>query len=359
MRILVTGGAGFIGSALVLHLVRDLGHTVVNVDALTYAANPRSLDPLAGDPRHRLVEADIADLGRMRALLSETRPDAVMHLAAESHVDRSIAAPGAFVRTNVLGTQILLDAARAVFETYDEAARERFRFLHVSTDEVFGSLAPDAPAFTPDSPYDPRSPYAASKAASDHLARAWGHTYGLPVIVSNCSNNYGPRQFPEKLIPLMILNALEGKPLPLYGDGLNVRDWLHVEDHARALATIVAQGRPGATYLVGARAERTNAEIVAAICHLLDERRPEGAPHARLVTPVADRPGHDRRYAVDPSGTERELGWRPRVSLEEGLAATIDWYLANEAWWRPLRERVYGGERLGLPASLAQRDGAP
>jgi dTDP-glucose 4,6-dehydratase len=348
MRILVTGGAGFIGSALVHHLVRDLGHDVVTVDVMTYAANPRSLDSLANDPRHRLVEADICDVGRMRAVFSEVRPDAVMHLAAESHVDRSITGPGAFVRTNVLGTQVILDAARGVWDTYTSEARERFRVLHVSTDEVFGSLG-ETGMFTPDSAYDPRSPYSASKASSDHLARAWFHTYGLPIIVSNCSNNYGPRQFPEKLVPLMILNALEGKPLPIYGDGLNVRDWLHVEDHARALANIVMRGRPGATYLVGARAERTNKALVETICALMDERRPEHAPHARLLTQVADRPGHDRRYAIDPSATEEELNWRPSVSLDKGLAATVDWYLANEDWWRPLRDKVYGGERLGSP----------
>lgn len=348
MRILVTGGAGFIGSALVHHLVRDLGHEVVNVDVMTYAANPRSLDSLANDPRHRLVEADICDVGRMRAVFSETRPEAVMHLAAESHVDRSISAPGAFVRTNVMGTQVILDAARGIWDTYTSEARERFRVLHVSTDEVFGSLG-ETGVFKPDSPYDPRSPYSASKAASDHLARAWVHTYGLPVIVSNCSNNYGPRQFPEKLVPLMILNALEGKALPVYGDGLNVRDWLHVDDHVRALAAIVTRGRPGATYLVGARAEQTNKAVVETICTLMDARRPEYAPHARLITQVADRPGHDRRYAIDPALIEQELNWRPAVSFEQGLAATVDWYLANEDWWRPLRDTVYGGERLGGP----------
>lgn len=345
--LLVTGGAGFIGSALVLHLVRDLGHTVVNVDALTYAANPRSLAPLDGDPRHRLVEADIADTGRMRALFSDVRPDAVLHLAAESHVDRSIAAPGAFVRTNVLGTQVLLDAARAVFDGYEPDKRERFRFLHVSTDEVFGSLGPQG-LFTRASPYDPRSPYSASKASSDHLVRAWGHTYGLPVLISNCSNNYGPRQFPEKLIPLMILNALEGKPLPLYGDGGNVRDWLHVEDHVAALAAMLERGRPGATYLVGGNAERTNRDVVEALCARMDACRPGPAPHARLIAPVPDRPGHDRRYAIDASDTIAELGWKPLRDFEAGLADTVDWYLANEEWWRPLREKVYRGERLGL-----------
>jgi dTDP-glucose 4,6-dehydratase len=347
MRILVTGGCGFIGSALVLHLVNDLGHEVVNVDAMTYAANPLSLAALAGNPRYSLVEADICDVGRMRATFAEVEPEAVMHLAAESHVDRSITSPGAFVRTNVLGTQVLLDAARGVFDKLTGEARERFRFLHVSTDEVFGSLGPTG-LFTETTPYDPRSPYSASKAAADHLARAWRETYGLPVMVSNCSNNYGPRHFPEKLIPLMILNALEGKPLPIYGDGLNVRDWLYVEDHARALALIVEKGRPGETYLIGGRAERTNRQVVDALCAILNRLKPESAPHERLITFVADRPGHDRRYAIDASKIERELGWRPSVDFEAGLEATVRWYLENDAWWRPLREKVYSGERLGL-----------
>jgi dTDP-glucose 4,6-dehydratase len=346
-RILVTGGAGFIGSALVLHLVGDLGHDVVTVDALTYAANPRSLEPLRGNPRHRLLEADICDAPRMRAVFAEFRPQAVMHLAAESHVDRSIAASGAFMRTNVVGTHALLEAARGHFDRLDAADRARFRFLHVSTDEVFGSLG-ETGFFTETTAYDPRSPYSASKAASDHLVSAWGHTYGLPVLISNCSNNYGPRHFPEKLIPLMILNALESKALPLYGDGLNVRDWLHVEDHARALATIVAKGRPGETYAIGARSERTNKDVVHTLCAVLDRLHPQGAPHADLITPVRDRPGHDRRYAIDPSKIERELGWRPRVSFEDGLEGTVRWYLNNADWWRPLREGVYGGERLGL-----------
>jgi len=347
MRILVTGGAGFIGSALVLHLVRDLGHEVVTVDALTYAANPHSLDEIKGDPRHRLIEADICDVARMRALFGEVKPDAVMHLAAESHVDRSITGSGAFVRTNVLGTHVLLEAARAYYEKLENDTQTRFRFLHVSTDEVFGSLGPEG-AFTESTAYAPRSPYSASKAASDHLVAAWGHTYGLPVLISNCSNNYGPRQFPEKLIPLTILNALEGKPLPLYGDGLNVRDWLHVEDHARALVAILTNGRPGETYNVGARSERTNKAVVEAICAILDRLRPNHGSHARLITPVSDRPGHDRRYAIDPTKIETELGWRPLVDFEQGLEATVRWYMDHEAWWQPLRERVYGGERLGL-----------
>ncbi|PSC03688.1 dTDP-glucose 4,6-dehydratase, partial [Alsobacter soli] len=289
MRVLVTGGCGFIGSALVLHLVQDLGHEVLTVDGMTYAANPLSLAPLAQDRRHRLVEADICDAPRMRVLVSEFRPDAIMHLAAESHVDRSITSPGAFVRTNVVGTQAMLDAARAYWDGLPAAGKDAFRFLHVSTDEVYGSLGPEG-FFTEESRYDPRSPYSASKAASDHLARAWGETYGLPVLVSNCSNNYGPRQFPEKLIPLMILNALAGKPLPVYGDGLNVRDWIHVEDHARALCAILERGRVGETYLVGSRSERANIQVVKALCAAFDRLRPEGGPHERLVTYVADRP---------------------------------------------------------------------
>jgi len=347
MTILVTGGAGFIGSALVLHLVRELDLEVVTVDAMTYAANPLSLEPLRGHPRHRLVEADICDVARMRALFGEVKPDAVMHLAAESHVDRSITGPGAFVRTNVLGTHVLLEAARGHYDKLGGEAKVRFRFLHVSTDEVFGSLGSEG-FFTEATPYDPRSPYSASKAASDHLVSAWGHTYGLPVLISNCSNNYGPRQFPEKLVPLMILNVLEGRALPLYGDGMNIRDWLHVEDHARALVAILQRGRPGQTYNVGARSERTNKEVVGAICAIFDRLWPDGAPHARLITPVSDRPGHDRRYAIDPTKIETELGWKPQVRFEEGLEATVRWYRDNKGWWQPLRDGVYDGQRLGL-----------
>ena len=347
MKILVTGGAGFIGSALVLHLVNDLGHDVLNIDALTYAANPASLAPLASSPKHRLVEADICDAPRMRALMSEYQPDAVMHLAAESHVDRSISGPGAFVRTNVVGTQIMLDAARGHWDQLKGEAKESFRFVHISTDEVFGSLGPTG-SFNEETRYDPRSPYSASKAGSDHLVRAWSETYGLPILISNCSNNYGPRQFPEKLIPLMILNAFEGKPLPVYGDGLNVRDWLHVNDHARALTTILAKGKPGETYVVGGRAEKTNITIVKTICAICDELFPNKAPHEQLITYVADRPGHDRRYAIDPAKIERELGWTPQANFETALHETVMWYRDNEAWWRPIREGVYRGERLGL-----------
>lgn len=347
MKIFVTGGAGFIGSALVLHLVNDLGHDVLNVDALTYAANPASLASLKDNAKHRLVEADICDAPRIRALMSEFKPDAVMHLAAESHVDRSISGPGAFVRTNVVGTQIMLDAARGHWDQLQGTAKDAFRFVHISTDEVFGSLGPTG-SFNEETRYDPRSPYSASKAASDHLVRAWGETYGLPILISNCSNNYGPRQFPEKLIPLMILNAFEGKPLPVYGDGLNVRDWLHVEDHARALTTILGAGKPGETYVVGGRAEKTNIAIVKTICAICDELFPQNAPHEKLIQYVADRPGHDRRYAIDPAKIERELGWTPKASFETALRDTVLWYRDNEAWWRPIREGVYRGERLGL-----------
>jgi dTDP-glucose 4,6-dehydratase len=350
-HILVTGGAGFIGSALVLALVLDHGYQVTTVDALTYAANPLSLSPLHGHPHHRFIEADINDVGRMRAILGEAQPDAVMHLAAESHVDRSIQGSGAFIRTNILGTQVLLEATRHIYESYEGEKRAHFRFLHISTDEVFGSLG-DKGFFNEHTRYDPRSPYSASKAASDHLVRAWGHTYGLPVLIANCSNNYGPRQFPEKLIPLMILNALEGKPLPLYGDGQNVRDWLHVDDHVRALVSILQKGISGETYLIGGRAERTNAQVVEEICSVFDEMKPEKAPHAALITPVADRPGHDRRYAIDPSHLEKTLGWKAEVTFEQGLKTTVEWYLSHENWWKPLRKGVYAGERLGLASAL-------
>ncbi|WP_020181323.1 dTDP-glucose 4,6-dehydratase [Methylopila sp. M107] len=351
MRILVTGGCGFIGSALVLHLTQDLGHEVRTVDALTYAANPISLAPLDGNPRHRLVEADICDPIRIHAIFAEFKPDAVMHLAAESHVDRSITDPGAFVRTNVVGTQVMLDAARTHWEGLAGAEREAFRFLHVSTDEVYGSLEPGA-FFTEETRYDPRSPYSASKAASDHLARAWRETYGLPVIVTNCSNNYGPRHFPEKLIPLMILNALDGRKLPVYGDGLNERDWIHVEDHARGLVAALTRGRVGETYLLGGRAVRNNLQVVKALCAAFDSLRPDHGPHEQLISFVADRPGHDRRYAIDPSKAERELGWSPTKTFEQALEDTVRWYLANESWWRPIRDGRYSGERLGLAPAL-------
>ena len=347
MRILVTGGCGFIGSALVLHLVQDLGHDVLTLDALTYAANPLSLAALKGHERHRFAEGDICDADRVGALFEEFRPQAVMHLAAESHVDRSITGPAAFIRTNVVGTQVMLEAARAHLGRLAGAEKERFRFLHVSTDEVYGSLPPGG-FFTEASRYDPRSPYSASKAASDHLARAWHETYGLPVLVTNCSNNYGPRHFPEKLIPLMILNALEGKTLPVYGDGQNERDWIHVEDHARGLVAVLERGRVGETYLLGGRAVRNNLDVVRTLCAIFDRLRPEAGPHERLITFVTDRPGHDRRYAIDPTKAEAELGWRPTRSFEQALEDTVRWYLDNAGWWQPIREGRYAGERLGL-----------
>jgi dTDP-glucose 4,6-dehydratase len=349
MKIIVTGGAGFIGSALCRHLLGGTDSQVLNIDKLTYAANPASLASVARSPRYAFLQADICDRAAMDGAFADFQPDAVVHLAAESHVDRSITGSDAFVRTNVLGTHTLLEAARAHWNALAGDARSAFRFLHVSTDEVYGSLG-DHGLFTEDTPYAPRSPYAASKAASDHLATAWYHTYGMPVLVSNCSNNYGPCQFPEKLIPLAILNALDGRPLPIYGTGMNVRDWLYVEDHAQALHRILIHGQPGRSYNVGGHAERTNIAVVSAICAIMDRLHPSGAPHDRLITHVADRPGHDHRYAIDATRIEVELGWRPRVDFDAGLEQTIRWYLDNETWWRPLRERVYGGERLGLPA---------
>jgi dTDP-glucose 4,6-dehydratase len=347
MRIFVTGGAGFIGSAVCRHFVIDRGDDVVVLDKLTYAANPASLAPLADDPRYRFERVDVCDARTIARLFERYRPDAVLHLAAESHVDRSIANSRAFLDTNVVGTFTLLEASRAYLAGLDKSKAERFRLVHVSTDEVFGSLSGEG-AFTEATPYDPSSPYAATKAASDHLAKAWRRTYGLPVIVSNCSNNYGPRQFPEKLIPLMILAAFEGKQLPVYGDGANIRDWLYVEDHARALGLILDRGRPGETYNVGGRNERSNIQVVKEVCRLVDELRPRGAPHARLVTYVPDRPGHDRRYAIDAGKLESELGWRPQETFETGIEKTVRWYAARRDWWEPLRDGVYGGERLGL-----------
>jgi dTDP-glucose 4,6-dehydratase len=348
--VLVTGGAGFIGSALVRHLAgKGVGYRIVNLDKLTYAGNLASLEGVAEGPGYRFVKGDICDRALVARLLDEERPDAIIHLAAESHVDRSIDGPAEFIETNVGGTFALLDAALAYWRGLDGDRQAAFRFHHVSTDEVFGDLPFDESRFDEETPYCPSSPYSASKAASDHLVRAWHHTYGLPTLVSNCSNNYGPFHFPEKLIPLVILNALHELPLPVYGKGANVRDWLHVEDHARALEKVATEGRPGETYLIGGRAERTNLEVVEAICDLLDARRPRanGARYRDLISFVTDRPGHDRRYAIDPSKTERELGWAAQESFETGLAKTIDWYLAREDWWRPLRDQRYAGERLG------------
>lgn len=352
--VFVTGGAGFIGSALVRALVADGGARVVTVDALTYAGNLESLGPARDDPRHHFVHADVADAAAMRAVFETWAPSVVFHLAAESHVDRSIDAPGDFVRTNVQGTATLLHEATRWWERQPAAGRAAFRFVHVSTDEVFGALGPTG-RFTPETPYAPSSPYSASKAAADHLARAWHRTYGLPVVVTNCSNNYGPCQFPEKLIPLMILAGLEGKPLPVYGTGANVRDWLHVDDHVRALRLAAARGEPGATYLIGGDAERSNLEVVHAVCDILDARLGRtGADTTRhLVTFVPDRPGHDFRYAIDASATTAALGWTPAERFESGLARTVDWYLANRGWWERIRSGAYRGERLGLARTPA------
>jgi dTDP-glucose 4,6-dehydratase len=347
MTIMVTGGAGFIGSAVCRHLV-GRGYRVVNVDKLTYSGNLESLREVADHPAYRFHQADICDEKRMLQVLRDEQVGAIMHLAAESHVDRSIDGPAVFLETNVTGTFRLLNAALAYWRELDVARRDSFRFHHVSTDEVFGDLPFDSSLFTEETPYAPSSPYSASKAASDHFVRAWHGTYGLPVVLSNCSNNYGPYHFPEKLIPLVILNALEGKELPVYCEGANVRDWLHVEDHARALELVLTRGRVGESYNIGARSERTNLAVVEAICDLLDVRRPVGQPRRELISFVTDRPGHDRRYAIDPSKAERELGWQARESFETGLAGTVDWYLANDWWWRPIRERNYAGARLGM-----------
>jgi dTDP-glucose 4,6-dehydratase len=347
-RVLVTGGAGFIGSAVVRSLVGK-GYHVVNLDKLTYSGNLESLRDVAEASNYRFCRGDICDQLLVAELLQQERPDAILHLAAESHVDRSIDGPAVFVETNVVGTTHLLDAALAYWRTLESKGRDAFRFHHVSTDEVFGDLPLDSGVFTEDTPYAPASPYSASKAASDHFVRAWHATYGLPVVLSNCSNNYGPFHFPEKLIPLIILNGLEGSPLPVYGHGANVRDWLFVEDHARALELIMTRGRVGESYNVGGRSERTNLAVVEAVCDLLDTRRPlaDGGSRRELIEFVEDRPGHDRRYAIDPSKLEQELGWRAHESFASGLEKTVDWYLANEWWWRPIREQKYAGARLG------------
>jgi dTDP-glucose 4,6-dehydratase len=346
MRLLVTGGAGFIGSAVVRQAVAD-GHEVVNVDALTYAANLANLDSIAASNRYVFERADIRDRAALDRIFAAHRPDAVMHLAAESHVDRSIDGPAAFIDTNITGTYTLLEAARA----YWGGARE-FRFHHISTDEVFGTLG-DAGRFTETTPYAPNSPYSASKAASDHLVRAWGETYGLPVVLSNCSNNYGPFHFPEKLIPVVILNALAGREIPVYGQGENVRDWLYVEDHAAALLAVVQRGRLGESYNIGGNAEARNIEIVRRICALMDQMMPDGAPHDRLITFVTDRPGHDFRYAIDASKIRTELGWAPSVTLDEGLRRTVRWYLDNRDWWQTIQARGHKLERLGLKQASA------
>ena len=344
MKLLVTGGAGFIGSAVVRQAVAA-GHAVVNVDCLTYAACLENVASVAANPLYAFEQVDIRDADALARVFVAHRPDAVMHLAAESHVDRSIDGPGAFIDTNVRGTYTLLEAARAYWQ--GQGRPESFRFHHISTDEVFGSLGPEG-QFTEETPYDPRSPYSASKAASDHLVRAWHHTYGLPVVLSNCSNNYGPFHFPEKLIPVVILNALAGRPVPVYGQGLNVRDWLYVEDHAAALLMVLQKGAVGRSYNIGGENEATNIDLVRRICAILDRKRPDHAPHARLIEFVTDRPGHDLRYAIDATRIRTELGWQPSVTLDEGLERTVDWYLANESWWRPLQKRQGVGQRLGV-----------
>ncbi|MCK3669277.1 dTDP-glucose 4,6-dehydratase [Photorhabdus noenieputensis] len=351
-RILITGGAGFIGSAVVRHIINNTEDSVVVVDSLTYAGNLASLAPVADSPRYAFEQVDICQRGALDRVFEQYQPDCVMHLAAESHVDRSIDGPAAFVETNIVGTYTLLEAARAFWQKLSEEKRAVFRFHHISTDEVYGDLHDEKGFFTETTPYAPSSPYSASKASSDHLVRAWHRTYGLPVIITNCSNNYGPYHFPEKLIPLMILNALAGKSLPVYGEGKQIRDWLYVEDHARALYLVVTKAEPGETYNIGGHNERKNIDVVCAICELLEEfcpEKPAGIAYYRdLITYVADRPGHDMRYAIDAAKVERELGWRPQETFESGIRKTVQWYLENENWWRKVQDGSYAGERLGL-----------
>jgi dTDP-glucose 4,6-dehydratase len=347
MRVLVTGGAGFIGSATVRYLVGEERVQVLNVDKLTYASNLASVAPVSNDRRYELLKSDICNPSRMAAAFADFQPDGVIHLAAETHVDRSITGSAAFMETNITGTYVLLEAARSYFEGLSPERRETFRFLHVSTDEVYGSLGTEG-LFMETTAYEPSSPYSASKAASDHLVLAWHRTYGLPTIISNCSNNYGPYQFPEKLIPLMILNALEGKPLPVYGNGSNVRDWLYVDDHVRALSLILRRGRVGEKYNVGGRNEQTNLSVVERICELMDRFSPAGAPHRRQISFVTDRPGHDQRYAIDASRLEAELGWSAQETFDSGIEKTVRWYLDNREWWESVRRGGYTGERLGL-----------
>ncbi len=349
MKLLVTGGAGFIGSAVV-RLAVSRGHEVVNLDALTYAACLENVACVADSPAYAFEQADIRDRVALDRIFAAHKPDAVMHLAAESHVDRSIDGPGDFIETNITGTYNMLEAARAYWVS--QGRSDSFRFHHISTDEVFGSLPADPSVkFTEDTPYDPRSPYSASKAASDHLVRAWAETYGLPVVLTNCSNNYGPYHFPEKLVPVIILNALAGKPLPIYGDGSNIRDWLYVEDHADALLLVLEKGALGRSYNIGGENERTNLELVETLCGILDDLQPKAdGSYADQITFVTDRPGHDARYAIDPSRIRAELGWRPSVTVEEGLRATVQWYLDNETWWKPLQARTGVGQRLGTKA---------
>lgn len=349
MTILITGGAGFIGSAVVRQYIGETNETIVNLDKLTYAGNLESLGAAREDPRHVFEQADILDAAALARIFAEHRPRAVMHLAAESHVDRSIDGPAEFIETNIVGTSTLLEAARQYWDGLEGAEREAFRFHHVSTDEVYGTLGPEG-LFTEETPYSPNSPYSASKASSDHLVRAWHETYGLPVVITNCSNNYGPCQFPEKLIPVLILKALVGEKLPIYGKGENIRDWLYVEDHAAALRLVLEKGRVGETYNIGGRAERTNIDVARAVCTILDELLPDSShrPHENLITFVADRPGHDLRYAIDSNKIERELGWSQTESFESGLKRTIAWYLENRTWWQRILSGDYQVERIGL-----------
>ncbi|MGP5713090.1 dTDP-glucose 4,6-dehydratase [Vreelandella alkaliphila] len=350
MQFLITGGAGFIGSAVIRELIHNTGHRVVNVDKLTYAGNLESLESVADSERYTFVQADICDAPAMQRLFEQHRPDVVMHLAAESHVDRSIDGPAAFIQTNVIGTTVLLEAARVYWkdlQEYDADKAEAFRFHHISTDEVYGDLEGTDDLFTEDTHYAPSSPYSASKASSDHLVRAWKRTYGLPTLITNCSNNYGPYHFPEKLIPLMILNALAGKPLPVYGDGQQIRDWLYVEDHARALIKVATKGAIGGTYNIGGHNEKANLTVVETLCDLLQELVPQESSYRELITFVTDRPGHDVRYAIDASKIERELGWKPEETFETGLRKTVKWYLANETWWKRVQDGSYQGQRLG------------
>ena len=352
MKILVTGGAGFIGSAVIRHLIADTNHSVLNVDKLTYAGNLESLAEVASSARYQFAQIDICDRDALQKAFAGFQPDAVMHLAAESHVDRSIDGPGEFIHTNITGTYTLLEATRTYWSALDEAGKAAFRFQHISTDEVYGDLHGVDDLFTETTPYAPSSPYSASKAASDHLVRAWQRTYGLPTLISNCSNNYGPYHFPEKLVPHMILNALHGKPLPVYGDGLQIRDWLYVDDHARALVEVCTKGKVGETYNIGGHNEKKNIEVVKSICALLEELAPERKPagvanYVDLITYVKDRPGHDARYAIDASKIERELGWVPQESFETGLRKTVEWYLANEDWWQRVLNGDYRLQRIG------------